>query len=229
MIRMEHIKKSFKDNLVLKDINIAFDKDKVHALIAPNGMGKTTLISILCGFMLQDEGQITYDNNISNRDISVILSGDRNLYAKNTVYENLIYFCILKGMSKKEANMVIEREKEKFAIYDQIKNKLVESLSYGQKRIVALMSAFISGAKCIVIDEATDGLDVDNRILLRQVIKSIADGRIILLVDHNFDFIKQAADVVTFLNQGICEKSLINSPELDIGEEYKKIFGYREE
>lgn len=71
MIRMEHIKKSFKDNLVLKDINIAFDK--VHALIAPNGMGKTTLISILCGFMLQDEGQVTYDNNISNRDISVIL------------------------------------------------------------------------------------------------------------------------------------------------------------
>lgn len=125
--------------------------------------------------------------------------------------------------------MVIEREKEKFAIYDQIKNKLVESLSYGQKRIVSLMSAFISGAKCIVIDEATDGLDVDNRILLRQVIKSISDGRIILLVDHNFDFIKQAADVVTFLNQGICEKSFINSSELDIGEEYKKIFGYREE
>ena len=57
---------------------------------------------------------------------------------------------------KSTADAAIDRGKEKFPIYEMVKNKLVETLSYGQKRIVSLMSAVVTGAKCVIIDEATD-------------------------------------------------------------------------
>lgn len=57
---------------------------------------------------------------------------------------------------KSTADAAIDRGKEKFPIYETVKNKLVETLSYGQKRIVSLMSAVVTGAKCVIIDEATD-------------------------------------------------------------------------
>ena len=156
MIKVEHVKKSFKEKEVLKDITFEFLPDRVYVIIAPNGTGKTTFINTLCGFMLPDEGTISFSDGMDEQGFDVILSGERNLYVKNTVYENLIYFSMLKGMSKSTADAAIAREKEKFPIYEMVKNKLVETLSYGQKRIVSLMSAVVTGAKCVIIDEATD-------------------------------------------------------------------------
>lgn len=156
MIKVEHVKKSFKGKEILKDITFEFQPDGVYVIIAPNGTGKTTFINTLCGFMLPDEGTIAFSDGMDEQGFDVILSGERNLYVKNTVYENLIYFCMLKGMSKSAADVLIEREKEKFPIYETVKNKLVETLSYGQKRIISLMSAVVTGAKCVIIDEATD-------------------------------------------------------------------------
>lgn len=97
--------------------------------------------------MLPDEGTISFSDGMDEQGFDVILSGERNLYVKNTVYENLIYFSMLKGMSKSTADAAIAREKEKFPIYEMVKNKLVETLSYGQKRIVSLMSAVVTGRK----------------------------------------------------------------------------------
>lgn len=136
LIKVEHVKKSFKEKEVLKDITFEFLPDRVYVIIAPNGTGKTTFINTLCGFMLPDEGTISFSDGMDEQGFDVILSGERNLYVKNTVYENLIYFSMLKGMSKSTADAAIDREKEKFPIYETVKNKLVETLSYGQKRIV---------------------------------------------------------------------------------------------
>ena len=133
MIKVEHVKKSFKEKEVLKDITFEFLPDRVYVIIAPNGTGKTTFINTLCGFMLPDEGTISFSDGMDEQGFDVILSGERNLYVKNTVYENLIYFSMLKGMSKSTADAAIAREKEKFPIYEMVKNKLVETLSYGRR------------------------------------------------------------------------------------------------
>ena len=116
MIKVEHVKKSFKEKEVLKDITFEFLQDRVYVIIAPNGTGKTTFINTLCGFMLPDEGTISFSDGMDEQGFDVILSGERNLYVKNTVYENLIYFSMLKGMSKSTADAAIDREKEFYGI-----------------------------------------------------------------------------------------------------------------
>lgn len=224
MIKVEHLKKSFKEKEVLKDITMEFKANHVYAVIAPNGMGKTTFINVLCGFMLPDEGTISFSEGMDAQSFDVMLSGERNLYMKNTVYENLIYLCMLKGMSRKEADAAIEREKEKFPVYESIKKKLVETLSYGQKRIIALMSAAVTGAKCVIIDEVTDGLDVDNRKIVSDTIRNIKANKAVIVIAHDFSFASNVADVLIFLKDGCFVEVVENNKDKEIEQIYKKLY-----
>lgn len=229
MIQIKNLKKSFNGNEVLTDINIELKRDKVYTLLAPNGTGKTTFISILCGFMEPDGGQVIYEDDMGMESFNVILSGERNLYMKNTVYENLVYFCVLKGLDENQAKVMIEKEKEKFPIYESVKNKLVESLSYGQKRIVALMSAILTGAKCIIIDEATDGLDIDNREILCKAIRGAVEDKTIIVVTHDFEFAREVSDAIAFMKDGVFSDIIENNEDCNIKEIYREIYGGRHE
>ena len=125
---------------------------------------------------------------------------------------------------KSTADAAIDRGKEKFPIYETVKNKLVETLSYGQKRIVSLMSAVVTGAKCVIIDEATDGLDIDNRKLVADTIRSVRDGRSIIVIAHDFSFALDVADTLIFLKDGRFAEVVENGREEEIGQIYKKLY-----
>lgn len=224
MIRIEHLQKSFKNQKILKDINMQLEEGKVYVLIAPNGTGKTTLLSILAGLTTPDSGTISFEGEIKRTGFSIILSGERNLYMKNTVQENLLYLCVLKGMNTQEAIRNIEREKENFPLYESVRDKVVETLSYGQKRLIALMSAIVSGESCIIIDEATDGLDVNNRKILSNAIRKAAKGRIILVVAHDLTFASQIADCLVFMKDGCLTEIQENNGEPEIEKMYEQLY-----
>lgn len=224
MIRIEHLQKSFKNQKILKDINMQLEEGRVYVLIAPNGTGKTTLLSILAGLTTPDSGTISFEGEIKRTGFSIILSGERNLYMKNTVQENLLYLCVLKGMNTQEAIRNIEREKENFPLYESVRDKVVETLSYGQKRLIALMSAIVSGESCIIIDEATDGLDVNNRKILSNAIRKAAKGRIILVVAHDLTFASQIADCLVFMKDGCLTEIQENNGEPEIEKMYEQLY-----
>ena len=224
MIRIEHLLISFKNQKILKDINMQLEEGKVYVLIAPNGTGKTTLLSILAGLTTPDDGTISFEGEVKRTGFSIILSGERNLYMKNTVQENLLYLCVLKGMNTQEAIRNIEREKENFPLYESVRDKVVETLSYGQKRLIALMSAIVSGESCIIIDEATDGLDVNNRKILSNAIRKAAKGRIVLVVAHDLTFASQIADCLVFMKDGCLTEIQENSGEPEIEKMYEQLY-----
>lgn len=224
MIRIEHLQKSFKNQKILKDINMQLEEGKVCVLIAPNGTGKTTLLSILAGLTTPDDGTISFGGEVKRTGFSIILSGERNLYMKNTVQENLLYLCVLKGMNTQEAIRNIEREKENFPLYESVRDKVVETLSYGQKRLIALMSAIVSGESCIIIDEATDGLDVNNRKILSNAIRKAAKGRIVLVVAHDLTFASQIADCLVFMKDGCLTEIQENNGEPEIERMYEQLY-----
>ena len=224
MIRIEHLQKSFKNQKILKDINMQLEEGKVYVLIAPNGTGKTTLLSILAGLTTPDDGTISFEGEVKRTGFSIILSGERNLYMKNTVQENLLYLCVLKGMNTQEAIRNIEREKENFPLYESVRDKVVETLSYGQKRLIALMSAIVSGESCIIIDEATDGLDVNNRKILSNAIRKAAKGRIVLVLAHDLTFASQIADCLVFMKDGCLTEIQENSGEPEIEKMYEQLY-----
>lgn len=125
---------------------------------------------------------------------------------------------------KSTADAAIAWEKEKFPIYEMVKNKLVETLSYGQKRIVSLMSAVVTSAKCVIIDEATDGLDIDNRKLVADTIRSVRDGRSIIVIAHDFSFASDVADTLIFLKDGRFAEVVENARGEEIEQIYKKLY-----
>ncbi|MDU5924058.1 MAG: ATP-binding cassette domain-containing protein, partial [Finegoldia magna] len=94
MLKLEKIRKSFKNNLVLKDVSFTVDTGEVVGLVGLNGSGKSTIIRIISGLIIQDNG--TIENDFKN--IGVLLEGSRNIYHFLTVRENIKYFSILNNI-----------------------------------------------------------------------------------------------------------------------------------
>lgn len=202
MIKVENITKRYGNNSVLRGVNYEFEKSKITTILAPNGSGKTTLLSIISGLLIPDSGTISFSDNCGPADVNILLAGEKNLYMKNTVLENLLYFGIIRGMSKHEVLEEIEKYKKYLPLIDEVKNKLAESLSYGQKRLVAIFSAVITKAKCIMIDEASEGLDMKYASILRSILRKSVDDRVIILASHDYDFVSKASDKIVFLKDG---------------------------
>jgi len=86
------------------------------------------------------------------------------------------------------------------------------------------MAAVVTGAKCVIIDEATDGLDIDNRKLVADTIRSVRDGRSIIVIAHDFSFASDVADTLIFLKDGRFAEVVENGREEEIGQIYKKLY-----
>ena len=87
MITLMNINKSFEQKSVLYDINFNIPENSIKTLVGPNGIGKTTLLNTLCGFIYPDKGKIICDNSNLRKDIFTVLSGSLQLYARSTVKE----------------------------------------------------------------------------------------------------------------------------------------------
>ena len=206
-ICIENLKRSYSRKIVFKDINLTFKEGTISTIIAPNGEGKTTLLSVIADFVYPDQGQVRYEGICEKRNTVLLLSGDRNLYVKNTVQENLKFFAVLSGMTKQQTLEGLESCRKLFPIYDKIQYKVIEELSFGQKRLVSIMSAVVMDAKCIMIDEASEGLDIANIEVLKSILQTIKKERIIIMASQDYSFITDLSDQLHFLKDGRIVKS----------------------
>lgn len=222
-IHIKNVTKKYSEKTVIKNMELDIKSGEITTIVAPNGTGKTTLLSLISGLLIPEEGVVEYEG-FKRNDINVILSGEKNLYMKNTVKENILYFGIIQGLSKKEILRRIETYREDFPFYHEVKDKLVEELSYGQKRLIAIFSALIVDAKCIMIDEASEGLDMSYVDLLTKILKRISENKIIILASHDYDFVADVSDKILFLKDGIIVKSFDKLNLEQVKEEYITTF-----
>lgn len=100
MIEVENVVRTFKTERVIDNASFVLSSCGVSALVAPNGSGKTTLMSIIAGLMEPTEGRVLFSDGEGTSDVALLLAGDKNLYMKNTVMENLMYFAALNGYGR---------------------------------------------------------------------------------------------------------------------------------
>ena len=225
MIVLENISKKFGDKMILSQASHTFREGESASITAPNGTGKTTLLSIISGLLLPDEGTVVYGSKNGCRGVNIVLSGERNLYVKNTVQENLLYLGAIRGMSRKEIEMRIKQYQKYFPVIHQISNTMIEKLSYGQKRLTAIFSAVISDADCVLLDEVTEGLDMEYICMLQELLTNISENKVILLASHDYDFVAGISDSIVFFKEGKLMEQRGRFHLEELKEKYMQIYG----
>ena len=202
MVEVNQLSKSFNGVRILNGVSLKAPCGEVTTIAGPNGIGKTTMLNVICGILYPDAGEVKFGEGESYRDIFTVLSGDKNLYAKNTVKENVQFAAVLRGLRREEIQKNIEKYLSYFPLYETLENKLYEKLSFGQKRLITIFAAAVSGAKIILMDEPTEGLDLEHKKQLADIMAALKKDAAVILTTHDYEFSVNVSDRILFLKDG---------------------------
>ncbi|HWQ89013.1 MAG TPA: ATP-binding cassette domain-containing protein [Desulfitobacteriaceae bacterium] len=224
---MKHLTFGFvPEKQILRDLSLSLEKEKIYALMGGNGAGKTTLFNLITGFIKPQNGQILFSgkNLVHQPPFTINRQGigrtfqDLRLITKLTVKENVIlamqhnptdnwlhamlpeqfYRSINKLLAQRADEIV-----EEYHLCD-VKSSLASDVSYGQQKLLTLACCVANGAKLLLLDEAVAGIQPEFRIKIAKHIRTLREqGKTILLIEHNTDFIADVADTIFFLNEGV--------------------------
>ncbi|KGP91549.1 ABC transporter ATP-binding protein [Pontibacillus chungwhensis BH030062] len=210
-IRKGYKKRKSKEEFIAVDgISFSVRKGEIVGLLGPNGAGKTTTIKSICGLLVPDQGSIKingYDSvkerNKALRHISAVLEGNRNVYWRLSVEENLEYFSGNRGMRKKESKERIDQLLELFRLEDKRK-EIVNNLSRGMQQKLAIAVALMANTDVILLDEPTLGLDVETSYEVRSLLKHIAEreGKTIIISTHDMAVVQDLCKRTVIINSG---------------------------
>lgn len=205
MLKLEKIRKSFKNNLVLKDVSFTVDTGEVVGLVGLNGSGKSTIIRIISRLIIQDNG--TIENDFKN--IGVLLEGSRNIYHFLTVRENIKYFSILNNIEDAYVENFMNKYITLFGLEDKLDEE-VGNLSRGMIQKVSIMILLAQNPDIIIMDEPTLGLDIISTIQIREIIQDIVKekNKTVLIVSHDTKLLDSVADRILFLKDGEIEADI---------------------
>ena len=184
-IEIKNITKEFKNLTALSNVSLEIHEGECFALLGPNGAGKTTLIKILSSLLSPTSGTaLILGNDILQKENEVkkviAVCPQETAIAKNlTALENLEMIAAICGKTKKDAKELAER-------FKLLKNpkQLSKNLSGGNKRRLSIAMALLPEPKVLFLDEPTLGLDIEARIELWDLIKSLRGKTTIVLTTH---------------------------------------------
>lgn len=192
----------------VQDVSLQIGANQVLAFLGPNGAGKTTTIKMIAGLVLPDRGTVSIAGRDPHRDaqalrsVGAVLEGSRNLYWRLTPAENLEYFGVLRGLSRRVARQRSRVLLDRFELSHKSRTN-VQKLSRGMQQKVAIAVALIHEPPLLLLDEPTLGLDVEATQTVKRLVREIAsEGRAILLTTHQLDIAEELSDRVAIINQG---------------------------
>ncbi|MCR1933289.1 ABC transporter ATP-binding protein [Clostridium tepidum] len=195
-IRFINASKSYGDKIIFKDLNLNFEKNKITAILAPSGYGKTTLLNIMAGLDKLDSGNFI----MRSQNISYMFQEDRLIPWLN-VYEN-IAFVLKSNTCKCEIESIINKYLDLVKL-KEYKYYILDNLSGGMKRRVALARAFAYKSEVLIMDEPFKGLDLS---LKKEIIAGFLklwekDKRTVIIVTHDINEAKLLAHNTYFLEE----------------------------
>ena len=200
---------------LLKLINLVF-----LACFGTNGAGKTTTIRMLLGILKKDTGNITWNGKkVERKSVNFgYLPEERGVYPKTKIYDQLMYFAKLKGMSKSEADKAINKWAKVLKVEEYIPMP-AEKLSKGNQQKIQFMTSILHNPELIVLDEPFSGLDpVNTEILKNIIIDLVKDGKYIIMSSHQMASIEEFCTDILILNKG---KTVLQGNLKEIKETYK--------
>ena len=201
MIRIEHIHKSFGNQQVLKDINLEIPAGQVLGLLGPNGAGKSTLMKILIGLWKADSGSVSVPPRIG------YLPENDPLYEEMYVTEYLRFMATL--TAQRSNNEAVSDLISRVGLTPE-RHKHIRELSKGYRQRVGLAQALLGDPQLIILDEPTTGLDPNQLVEIRALIRNLAKNpttndqqpMTIILSTHIMQEVREMCDRVVILDHG---------------------------
>ena len=198
--KLDHIHKSFGKQQVLRDISLEIPSGQVLGLLGPNGAGKSTLMKILIGLWKPDAGNVEAPSNIG------YLPENNPLYEDMYVVEYLLFMAriTMRDASAKEQKERVENLIERVGLTPE-RHKHIRALSKGYRQRVGLAQALIGDPDLLILDEPTTGLDPNQLVDIRNLIRQVGKDRTVILSTHIMQEVREMCDRVVVLSQGVIQ------------------------
>lgn len=210
-IQVENITKIYGEQKALNSVSFTIKKGEIVGFLGPNGAGKSTMMKILTTFLPASEGvAIVNGYEVAKDDISVkksvgYLPEHNPLYLDMFVREYLLFNAEIYNIQKSEMERVIEIT----GLMPEA-NKKIGQLSKGYRQRVGLASALLHNPEVLILDEPTTGLDPNQLVEIRQLIKNVGKEKTVLLSTHIMQEVEAVCDRVIIINNGeiVLDKNL---------------------
>lgn len=198
-MEVKHIHKSFGKQAVLQDVNFSLHPGEVLGLLGPNGAGKSTLMKIIIGLWTADTGEINAPSHIG------YLPEQNPLYEEMYVREYLQFMSRLLYHGEKRNTRPNPNEVE--SLIQRVgltseANKKIGTLSKGYRQRVGLAQALLGDPELLILDEPTTGLDPNQLVEIRQLIREVGKERMVILSTHIMQEVEAMCSRVIVLDHG---------------------------
>lgn len=204
-IEVQNVVKRFRDQVVLKNVSISFEKGQIHGIVGRNGSGKTVLFKCICGLMHPEEGVILVNGKRVGRDVDMPEDIGAIIEAPGFLpnysgYKNLRFLAnIRRKIGKEEILNVL-----KTVGLDPESRKHVGKYSLGMRQRLGIAQAIMEDPEILILDEPMNGLDNAGVQDIRELLLELkAQGKTILLASHNHEDIAALCDTVHEMDGGI--------------------------
>ena len=214
---IEGLTVSFDGFKAVDDLNLYLDRNEVRVVIGPNGAGKTTVLDLICGKTRATGGSIQFNGRelTKMREYDIVRAGVGRKFQNPSIYENLSVFenlemsypigrKVLGALFFKRTAEVVARVEEVAAeiFLSDLLHKQADLLSHGQKQWLEIGMLLMQDPELLMLDEPVAGMSVSERAQTAELLNRISQGRSVLVIEHDMEFVKSIAHKVTVLHQG---------------------------
>lgn len=217
ILQVRNLSVSFDGFRAIDDLSLAVEKNELRVIIGPNGAGKTTLLDMICGKTRPDSGGIWFNGQDLTRlsEHRIVKAGIGRKFQNPSVYDDLSVFenleiSIPRGQSalgslffRRDAavrQQVREIASEVF-LHEHLDRKAA-TLSHGQKQWLEMGMLLIQSPQLLLLDEPVAGMSPREREQTAELLRRIARGKSVVVIEHDMDFVKSIANRITVLHQG---------------------------
>ncbi len=207
MIKVEHLVKKFGFRTAVDDVSFEVEKGTVLGFLGPNGAGKTTTIRMIAGFLPPTSGSVTMngidvgsDPVLAQKQIGY-MPENTPLYDEMTVAGFLAFLAELRGFSGKERDHRVDAIVEK-CMLSSVRHQTIDTLSKGYRRRTSLAQTLLHNPAVLLLDEPTEGLDPNQKQVVRDMIGEMSKDKIIMLSTHVLEEVEALCSRVMIISEG---------------------------
>ena len=207
MIKVQDLSKNYGDVQAVKSINFEIDDGEIVGFLGENGAGKTTTLKMLTGYLVPTAGNVEInDLNINDSALEIqkqigYLPELNPLYPEMSVYEYLEFIARVRNITGKKFREALTRVVDRCGLQGVV-HKQVSSCSKGYKQRIGLAGSMIHDPKILILDEPVTGLDPNQIVEIRELIKSWGKEKLVLMSSHILQEIQATVDRIMIIHQG---------------------------